>query len=429
MNNIDKYSNKLIDCRRKFHMYPEPGWCEFRTTYIIYNKLKELGYELKYGIDIIEESSRHGVPDGKTLQHFAKLALDNGVDANFLNEVKDGFTGVVAELDISEGPTVAFRFDIDCVKIKEADDENHRPRQLGFASVNDGYAHSCGHDGHIAIGLTFAEIIANNKHLLKGKIILIFQPAEEGVRGAKAIIDKGILPKIDYMFGGHLGLSTESINSFSASGSGFLASKKFDVILKGKASHAANSPEKGINALLAANSIISGFYNIPRHSQGLTMINVGVINAGSFRSAIPENAELQAEVRGENNELSSYMYEKAVDIVHNVSKAYGCQYKIIEAGSSLSEDCSPELVDMVHNIAEKSGLYHNIYRTRQINGSEDFTYFIKHVKDAGGQAVYMLWGADIKDSFHGSHFDFSEESMVKALTVLCELLKNIFMGG
>ncbi|MGB4438657.1 MAG: M20/M25/M40 family metallo-hydrolase [Sedimentibacter sp.] len=183
-----------------------------------------------------------------------------------------------------------------------------------------------------------------------------------------------------------------------------------------------------MNALLAANNIISGFYNIPRHSQGATLINVGVINAGSFRSAIPENAELQVEVRGENNELSGYMYEKAFDIVHNISKAYGCQYKILEAGSSLSEDCSPELVDIVYDVAHKTGIYHNIYKTRQINGSEDFTYFMKHVKNNGGQATYMLWGADIKDSFHSSHFDFSEESMVKALTILCELLKNISMG-
>lgn len=429
MDNIDKYYSKLIEYRRSFHKYPEPGWCEFRTTYIIYKKLIELGYDVKYGRDIIEEKSRHGVPDDATLKHFAKLASENGVDSGFLNEIKDGYTGIVAELDISKGPTMSFRFDIDCVTINETEDENHRPRQLGFASANDGYAHSCGHDGHISIGLTFAEIIANNKHLLNGKIILIFQPAEEGVRGAKAIVDKGVLPKIDYMFGGHIGLSTESIGSFSAGGTGFLASKKFDVVLKGKASHAANSPEKGINALLAANSIISGFYNIPRHSQGLTMINVGVINAGSFRSAIPENAEIQAEVRGENNELSSYMYEKAADIVYNISKAYGCQYKILEAGSSLSEDCSHELVDKVYSIAEKLGIYHDIYKTRQIKGSEDFTYFMKHVKDNGGQATYMLWGADIKDSFHSSHFDFSEESMVKALKVLCELLKNISTGG
>lgn len=429
MDNIDKYYSKLIDYRRAFHKYPEPGWCEFRTTYIIYTKLKELGYDIKYGKDIVEEKSRHGVPDVKDLQHFAKLASENGVDLSFLNEIKDGFTGVVAELDISEGPTVAFRFDIDCVVIKEAEDKNHRPRQLGFASMNDGYAHSCGHDGHIAIGLTFAEIIAKNKHLLKGKIILIFQAAEEGVRGAKAIIDKGVLPRIDYMFGGHIGLSTEDVGAFSAGSTGFLASKKFDVILKGKASHAANSPEKGINALLAANNIITGFYNIPRHSQGLTMINVGVIKAGSFRSVIPENAEIQAEVRGENNELNDYMYEKAVDIVHNISKAYRCNYKIIEAGSSLSENCSPELVDKVYELAGKLDIYSDIYKTRQIKGSEDYTYFMKYVTDNGGQATYMLWGADIKDSFHSSYFDFNEDSMVKAVKILCELLKNISIGG
>lgn len=429
MDNIDKYYNNLIDYRRSFHKYPEPGWCEFRTTYLINKKLKELGYSTKYGRDIIEEKSRHGVPDDETLERFAKLALENKVDISFLNEIKDGFTGVIAQLEIGEGPTIAFRFDIDCVAVNESKDESHIPNQLGFASVNDGYAHSCGHDGHIAIGLVLAEIIACNKHLLKGKIILIFQAAEEGVRGAKAIIDKGILPKIDYMFGGHIGLSTEDINAFSAGASGFLASKKFDVLLKGKSSHAANSPEKGINALLAANSIITGFYNIPKHSQGLTMINVGVLKSGSFRSIIPENAEIQAEVRGESNELSDYMYEKAVDVVQNISKAYKCNYRIIEAGSSLSENCSSELVDRVYKLIENLNLYTSMHKSRQIKGSEDYTYFMKHVKDNGGQATYMLWGANIQDSFHSSNFDFTEKSMLNALKILCEIIKNILIGG
>lgn len=427
MDNIDKYLQQLIVYRRNFHRYPEPGWCEFRTTYIIYKKLKELGYEIKYGREITEEKSRLGIPDVLTLQHFEKLALENGVDSNFLNEIKGGFTGIIAELDLNDGPTTAFRFDIDCVKVKEAENETHQPYLLGFSSINEGYAHSCGHDGHISIGLTFAEIIANNKHLFKGKIILIFQAAEEGVRGAKAIVDKGVLPKIDYMFGGHLGLSTEESNTFSAGGIGFLASKKFNIILKGKASHAANSPEKGINALLAATNIITSFYNIPRHSQGLTMINVGVVKAGSFRSVIPEDAEIQAEVRGENNELNSYMYEEALNIIDNISKAYKCQYKVIEAGSSLSENCSTELVDKLYKIVESLGIYNNIYKTKQIKGSEDYTYFMKQVTENGGQATYMLWGADIKDSFHSGNFDFTEESMLKAVKVLYELLKNISM--
>lgn len=425
MKNIEKYLNQLIEYRRDFHRYPEPGWCEYRTTYIIYTKLKELGYKLKYGKDITEEISRLGIPDTMTQEHFERLALERGVDKGFLEEIKGGWTGVIAELDLGNGPTVAFRFDIDCVKVQESSSEEHLPYAMGFSSVNDGYAHSCGHDGHISIGLVFAELIAKSRELFQGKIILIFQAAEEGVRGAKAIIDKGVLPKIDYMFGGHLALSLEEKNSFSAGSTGFLASKKFDVLLKGKASHAANSPEMGINALLAATGIINGFYSIPRHSQGLTMINVGVLKAGSFRSVIPEDAEIQAEVRGESNELSSYMFEEASNIVANISKAHKCQYKIIEAGSALSEDCSPELVDKLYGIAESMGIYQNLYKTRKIKGSEDYTYFMKHVTETGGQATYMLWGADIKDSFHSGSFDFSEESMINAVKVLYELTKNI----
>lgn len=425
MENIDEYLNQLIEYRRDFHRHPEPGWCEYRTTYIIYSKLKELGYSLKYGRYITEEKSRLGLPDSMTNEFFERLALEAGVDTEFLKEVSGGWTGVIAELDLGEGPTAAFRFDIDCVKVQESADEGHLPFRLGFSSSSDGYAHSCGHDGHISIGLVFAELVSKNRRLFKGKVILIFQAAEEGVRGAKAIIDKGVLPKIDYMFGGHLGLSIEEKNSFSAGSTGFLASKKFDILLKGKASHAANSPEKGINALLAATAVINGFYSIPRHSQGLTMLNVGVLKSGSFRSVIPENAEMQVEVRGESNELSRYMFEEASNIVENMAKAHKCQYKIVETGSALSESCSPELVDRLYCVAGSLGIYKNLYMARKIKGSEDYTYFMKYVTENGGQATYMLWGADIKDSFHGGGFDFSEESMINAVKVLYALIKNI----
>lgn len=428
MENIDKYLNQLVEYRRNFHRHPEPGWCEYRTSYIIYEKLKELGYTLKYGKAITDETSKFGVPDSKTLEHFEKLAIESGVDKEFLKEISGGYTGVIAELELGEGPKVAFRFDIDCIPVQESLSNEHNPNTLGFSSKINGYAHSCGHDGHMSIGLVFAEIIAKNKELFKGKIILIFQPAEEGVRGAKAIIDKNVLPKIDYIFGGHLASSTSlgGKNSFAAGTTNFLASRKFDVILKGKASHAANSPENGINALLTAVNIINGFNSIPRHSQGATLINVGTLNAGSSRNVIPENAQMQVEVRGKNNELCDYMFNEATNIVENVSKANRCQYKLVEEGSALAEECSENLVDKVFDIVEKMGIYNSIHKVKGLNGSEDYTHLMKYVKDNGGQATYMLWGADMKDSLHGACFDFSEETMLNAVKVLYEITKNIF---
>ncbi len=428
MENIDDYLSKLVEYRRNFHRHPEPGWCEYRTTFIIYKKLNELGYSLKYGKDITEDKSRFGMPDNKTLKYFEKLALESGVDKEFLDEISGGYTGVIAELELGEGPTVAFRFDIDCIPVQETNSKDHLPNVLGFSSNNDGYTHSCGHDGHMSIGLVFAEIIAKNKELFKGKIILIFQPAEEGVRGAKAIIDKNVLPKIDYIFGGHLASSTSlgRKNSFAAGTTDLLASRKFDVLLKGKASHAANSPENGINALLTAVNIINGFNCIPRHSKGSTLINVGTLNAGSSRNVIPENAQMQVEVRGKSNELCDYMFNEARNIVENVSKASRCQYKIVEEGSALAEECSKDLVDRVYDIVDKMGIYNSIHKVKGLNGSEDYTHLMKYVKDKGGQATYMLWGAEMKDSLHGACFDFSEETMINAVKVLYEVSKNIF---
>ena len=108
-----------------------------------------------------------------------------------------GKTGVMGVMEFDKpGPTVALRFDMDANDLVEAEDENHRPYTAGFASVNKGAMHGCGHDGHTAIGLTVARILAVLKEDLAGKVKLIFQPAEEGVRGAKAMVAKGIVDDV-----------------------------------------------------------------------------------------------------------------------------------------------------------------------------------------------------------------------------------------
>ncbi|MCQ1529535.1 amidohydrolase [Lutispora saccharofermentans] len=356
------------------------------------------------------------------MQYYERKAVEYGADPEMIAMMQGGFTGAIGILECGEGPCTAFRFDIDCVIVNESNEESHVPYAEGFCSTNSGLAHSCGHDGHIAIGLVFAKLLAQSKERLKGKIVLIFQPAEEGVRGARAIINSGILPKIDFIIGGHIGLSMKSSDSFSAGCYGFLATDKFDVKIYGNAAHAGNSPEKGKNAMLAAANMIMSLYAIPRHSDGTTRINVGKMASGSFRNVIPEYAELQIEVRGETDELNKYMYDSAVSIIDGIAKTYGVRYEIIPAGASISAESSKELESKVKAIVESLGIYDHVVSRAQIHVSEDFTLMMRHVMDNGGLATYLMWGSDIKNAFHNGNFDFDEGTMVKAVKTLYAII-------
>ncbi|HWQ29448.1 MAG TPA: amidohydrolase, partial [Negativicutes bacterium] len=403
---IDKYKEKLAAIRRDIHKHPEQGWCEYRTTSIIVESLKKLGFNVFYGKDIIDEGSRNVVPSEEVLKYSKRRALEQGASAEIVEAIHGGYTGAIGMLECGEGPCTAFRFDIDCVMVDESTENSHTPYKEGFCSINGGLTHGCGHDGHIAIGLVFAEILAKNKDRLKGRIILIFQPAEEGVRGAKSIINSGILPKIDYIIGGHIGLSMKSLDWFSSGCYGFLATNKFDVKIYGNAAHAGNSPEKGKNAMLAAANMVMSLHGISRHNDGATRINVGKLTSGSFRSVIPEYAELQVEVRGETDELNDFMYTSAVNLIDGIAKAYGVRYEIIPAGASISVESSEALEMKVKQAVEKLGIYKRVLSRAKVDCSEDFTFFMKHVTDNGGFATYLMWGSDIKNSFHNGNFDF-----------------------
>ena len=131
-----------------------------------------------------------GVADEAELERQYARAKAQGADPEFLPATRGGMTGVIGILRCGEGPTLAMRFDIDALGVVEASESTHRPACEGWASMNEGFMHACGHDGHTAIGLAVAKVLMAIRENLHGTIKLIFQPAEEGVRGAKSIVEK-----------------------------------------------------------------------------------------------------------------------------------------------------------------------------------------------------------------------------------------------
>ena len=407
--------------RREFHQIAEPGWLEFQTTVRIIDYLKDYGYEdISYGKAI--HGQRMGLPHPNEMKSYRE-SFDLNVDYD-ISEILEGYTGVVARLDTGkEGPTIAMRFDIDANGIEESKDEDHRPNRDNFRSKNDFAMHACGHDGHITIGLFVAKWLMDNKDDLRGKFVLIFQPAEEGVRGAKSMVEAGVLDGVDYLLAGHIGLNVES-GIIGLGTIGFLATTKLDIYFEGVPSHAGAAPELGRNALLAAASCALNLHTLTQFSKGMSRLNVGVLRAGSSRNIVADKALMQIETRGENEEVNEMLKEKVEKVIAGSAMAFGVEYRIEEVGSAPAYNTYDEelVVYIGEHLGEKG---FTVQVARSLGGSEDVTYMMNEVEKNGGKALHFMFGSDIKAPHHNNRFDFDERTLeraYKALTTTIQLL-------
>lgn len=408
---VNQLEPELVKQRRDFHKYAESAWTEFRTASLIARRLHDLGYEVKLGQEVVKAEDRMGVPAEAELERHYQRASEQGADPEFLPALRGGFTGVVGILRCGEGPVIGMRFDIDAVDMLESQAPDHRPVQEGFASVNPEAMHSCGHDGHASIGLGVAAALMQLKEQLRGTVKLVFQPAEEGVRGAKAIVGSGILDDVDYMLASHLGSGTPT-GTVAGGRNGFLATSKFDAYITGAPAHAGGKPEGGHNAMLAAATAVLNLYSIPRHSQGVTRINVGRLHAGTGRNVIPPAAHLAIETRGATSDLNQHMYDYAVRVLENAAAMHGCTVRLQAMGGAKSGNSDPALAQRVSALAQQISDFDRVTGIAGGGGSEDFTYMMERVQQNGGQATFINVGADFNGAgHHTAEFDFDERAM------------------
>ncbi len=406
--------------RRDFHRHPETGWTEFRTASIVIETLIELGYDVKFGNDVIDEANMMGVPSTEILEENMARAITQGASPDLVAKMAGGKTGVIGTMEFAKpGPTVALRFDMDCNDVFEATDEKHRPAKEGFASINPGCMHACGHDGHTSAGLAIAEILSILKNELAGTIKFIFQPAEEGVRGAKAMLAKGAVDDVDFFLAAHLMMPKVGYLAYDVQG--FLATSKFDATFIGVPAHAGAAPEVGRNSLLAAATAAINLQAIPRHSDGISRVNVGVLNAGTGRNVIPANAVIKVETRGATSKINEYIYECAEKIIKGSAAMYDNKVTIRQMGGAASGSNSPKLTETIGNIAERIGIFNQYEALNNIGGSEDSSYFMEEVQRNDGQAAYMVIGASLTAVNHNLYFDFDEH----ALTLESQLIATV----
>ena len=478
MEKMDAWERRTVVYRRLFHKYPEPGWLTFFATIFIAEHLEKAGFKVLVGREILKDEKRMDPPtEEETVlweQRAVKLAIEQGITedkvATWITRM-DHRTGIVAILDTKrEGKTKAFRFDMDALTVAESMDVDRVPVKEQFVSQYQGVCHACGHDGHMALGLTFAEYLAeqvkqkqhgNLEHCVEnqvkqhgrsidcvdrtsageeisngnvskfnetiadlsgsvagkicGRYMFIFQPAEEGVRGAFAFRHQWNFGKIDELYCCHIGFAPE--DTFVAGAKGFLATSKFDVTFTGKSAHAGLAPERGRNALLAAAKATMDMQVFPRPKTGITRLNVGKMEAGEARNTIPAHAKMIVETRGETGELNTYMKEQALSCIERAAKEYGVTYEVQFQGESVSAASDEALSQKVLAVAKTTGCFLDYMLTKDFGASDDGAVFMDMVEQQSGKAVYMLLGTRIRGLHHESVFDFDESVLDKGFTL------------
>lgn len=418
----NEMNSQLTKWRRFFHRYAEVGWTEYITTATIAEILTELGWEVILGRDILVPDARLGLPTADALAEAKERALSYGVSPRLMKLMDGGYTGLCATLrGNEEGKTVCLRFDIDANDLTEATDDDHRPYREGFASVHDGCMHACGHDGHIAVGLGTAALLAERRNDIKGTVMLLFQSAEEGVRGASGISDT--LPAtVDELYGFHLGFALTKTGTLGASTTDFLATTKLDAAFKGAPAHAGARPDGGKNALLAAATAALQLHALPRRTDGISRINVGTLHAGEGRNTIPAHATLTAEVRGETTAISRAMTDDAKRVLTASAMMYDTTVDITTVGQASSLTCDDVLAKRAYEIARNLGIFSAVHKSVSFGASEDFTVLAERVQAHGGQADYLIVGTELMSGHHTDRFDFDEDALPLATALFTALI-------
>lgn len=423
MISLSAYIPEMIETRRKLHKHPEIAWTEFLTTQVIVNRVRELGFKTVLGEALFNKDAVLGrEPD--VVEAAMARSLKLGMDKKLLDEMQ-GYTGCMAIWETGRpGPVTALRFDIDCVNVEENHNDTNEAFCGGFDSECAGLMHACGHDAHAAMGLAVAHWIHDNADSLCGTIKIVFQPAEEGTKGASGIAASDNLDDVDYLIGAHIGVAAH-LHEVAIIRSGFLSTTKMNVSFTGVPAHAGAAAELGRNALMAACSASMQVMGIARHGQGDTSVNIGTLRAGEGRNVVPVHASIEMEVRGKTAAINQYMQDTAERMVRGSAESYGVQYKIDVMGKAESVACDEDLSDMVKEAAQSVEGVTRVFDIVGCTGSEDCSLLINKVQSHGGKAAFFFYGCN-NHGHHKSDFEIQDtESMPVGLEVFLKMIERL----
>lgn len=394
LTDIEGMETQLIEWRRYFHQNPELSNNEFNTAKKIEAHLRSLGMEVQTGVAI---------------------------------------TGVVGLLKGDyPGKVVALRADIDGLPVTERNDLPFRSKEKAtFLNTETGVMHACGHDTHIAILMTVAEVLSKHKDKIHGTVKFIFQPAEEGPPpgeegGAKLMIKEGVLknPDVDAIFGLHINSGTPVGTIKYKSGGTMAAVERFVVTVNGKQTH-GSAPWTGVDPILISAKIIDGFQTIISRESPLVdeaaVITVGKITSGVRFNIIPESAEMIGTVRTLDEKMRELIIRRMTEMARDIAKAYGGTANIDWQNNTVVTYNDPELTaKMVPSLERVAGKEH-IEIMKATTGGEDFSYFQEVIPGFYFFLGGMTPGNSTPYPHHTPDFIIDEDGLllgVKAMTQL-----------
>lgn len=421
MSEISTPNDGLVALRRELHRRPETAFLEIGTSALIRELLAPTPWEVSTGPEVIDLASVVDHPTSTESDEAAAEALAAGRDPELVAAVRSEGTAVVATLTGDRpGPRVALRFDMDALALDESSDDTHLPAREGFSSRSAGRMHACGHDGHVAVGLTLAKRLADRD--FSGSVTLIFQPAEEGTRGAAAMLAAPWTMHADRLFGLHLGNSMP-VGRVAGSGVGLLATSKLRAEIAGVPAHAGSAPEQGRNALMAAAHAVLGVQGISRFGDDMTRVNVGTLSAGTAANVIAAHAVLGIEVRAGRAETLNELHRRVAVVVGAAAAMQECESSLVTCGTATSLTPDDDAIDLVLAAAARERVS-DVVRTHPLGASDDFSLLARETQAHGGITAFALVGGGNAFPHHHPRFDIDERCLPVALNVLENLVRH-----
>jgi hippurate hydrolase len=365
-------ADEFIAVRRDIHKHPEMGYKEYRTSDLVAEQLTSWGYQVTRNL---------------------------------------GGTGLVGQLRKGSGhKTLGIRADMDALPIDEA-------TGLPYASCNVGIMHACGHDGHTAMLLAAAKHIAQ-KGEFSGTVNLIFQPAEEGLGGAKKMMEDGLFQQFpcDAIFAMHNMPGLPQGHLILREGAAMASSDNVTITLDGTGGHGA-MPHVAADPVVAGSAIVMGLQTIVSRNvdpQHMAIITVGAFNAGVANNVIPQSATLRLSVRSLDREVRTLLEKRICELVHAQAQSYGVRAHIdYQRGYPVLVNHLAE-TDFARAVAEELvGEAKVVRQGRALTGSEDFAFMLEQVPGS-----YVLIGnGDAANGGHGAcmvhnpGYDFNDDNV------------------
>ena len=372
LTQLQALSDEFTALRRDIHQHPELGYQEFRTSELVAERLASWGYAVTRGL---------------------------------------GGTGVVGQLvrgkSGSAGKRLGLRADMDALPIQEA-------TGLAHASCHAGLMHACGHDGHTATLLAAAKHLAEQGEF-DGTLNLIFQPAEEGLGGARKMMEDGLFEQFpcDAIFAMHNMPGFPRGKLLLREGATMASSENITITLEGQGGHGA-MPHVAIDPVVAGSAIVLGLQTIVARNVAplqMAVITVGAFQAGQANNVIPQRATLELSVRSLDRAVHQLLNRRIRELVEAQAQSYGCQASVeFRGGYPVLVNTQPE-TDFARQVAlELVGPENVELQTAPLTGSEDFAFMLEQLpgsylfigngdQASGGHGACMV---------HNPNYDFDD---------------------